>query len=1006
MRNDPPTSCSPGSAPLGRVEPSPEQAAERGRLAALRDFGVLDTAPERAFDELTALASRLCGTPMALVSLVDADRQWFKSHLGLDLCQTTRDVSFCAHALHSDAVLVVPDATKDARFAGNPLVTGAPHVRFYAGAPLVALSGHVLGTLCVLDVMARVLTQEQIETLTMLARQAVDQLELRRQADALATEVGARSAAETALRDSQRLLRGILDHTDAVIYAKDLDGRYLLANPAHSRLLGRQLEEVLGRSDDDLFPAMAAEDHRRHDRQVAVTGLRSVLAEQAHDPDGTVHSYLSTKFPLLDDHGRSYAVAGVSTDVTELVAARAENAASEQRWKALVEHSPAAVAVVGADGRFAYANPRAVALYGTPPGQLVGRHAAEFIPDSDDGRVAGLFAALLQDGPVVLAHRWTLRRMDATPVAVEVNAAKVSYDGQPAVQIELRDVSAQVAADGALRRSEERFRALWACSPVGAAEALADGTIVAVNPQLADMLGYAATDLVGRPSSVLLADPADLLARQDLQSLEQTSGYFSERVYRRKDGTDLDVLVGSAVVRDDCGRVHSVVGTVLDISERVRARDALNQAHAELEARQAFTAAVLDSVDIGIVACDAEGHLTLFNDATQRWHGIDLADRPQDAVDTSRFPEIFALHDAAGQPLSADQVPLTRALLDGEVRDAEIVISPHGRPATRVLCTGRALTAPDGRALGAVVAMTDITAARAQTRALQASEQRFRTTFTHDPAGLAVLTPDGLALQVNPAMCRLLDRTESELVALGDLTQLVSVEGCMSLTALTRQALSGGGAAFTAEGQMLRPDGTGPWVLLTATRLLDTDDERSLLLQVEDISARRDAEQNLTRQALHDGLTDLPNRTLLLERTSRALERLAREGGSGALAMLFVDLDGFKAVNDDHGHSAGDALLVEVAARLAHAIRPTDTVARLGGDEFVVLCEDLPDAAEATRIAARLAQAISEPVTWAGQLLSVTGSVGIAYGSAALSAEELVRCADTAMYQVKRLGKI
>src|ERR1700760_4137198 len=153
---------------------------EEARLAALEKYAILDTDPEAAFDDLTQLASYVCKTPMAMISLIDEERQWFKSKVGSTSTETSRDVAFCSNAIMQDDVFVVPDATKDDRYRNNPMVVADPHIRFYAGAPLITDEGYALGTLCVIDQKPRELEPEQHEALKALSRLVLAQLEFRR----------------------------------------------------------------------------------------------------------------------------------------------------------------------------------------------------------------------------------------------------------------------------------------------------------------------------------------------------------------------------------------------------------------------------------------------------------------------------------------------------------------------------------------------------------------------------------------------------------------------------------------------------------------------------------------------------------------------------------------------------------------------------------------------------------------------------------------------------------
>ncbi|MGE0812842.1 MAG: ATP-binding protein [Vicinamibacterales bacterium] len=241
---------------------------EQARLAALRRYRILDTEPEQRFDDLTMLASQICETPISLITLIDADRQWFKSRVGLDVAETARSVAFCTHAIRQEGILQVPDAAGDPRFRDNPFVTGEPNIRFYAGAPLVTPDGHALGTLCVIDVQPRRLSDAQLRALGALRRQVEAQLELRRNLDELAGALEARDQAE---RAQAALVAGL---TASLAKVEKLAGLMpfcstcelnlvIPATPASIPAVSEGLRQLLhgkGWSDDELMPVELALD--------------------------------------------------------------------------------------------------------------------------------------------------------------------------------------------------------------------------------------------------------------------------------------------------------------------------------------------------------------------------------------------------------------------------------------------------------------------------------------------------------------------------------------------------------------------------------------------------------------------------------------------------------------------------------------------------------------------------------------------------------------------------
>jgi anti-sigma regulatory factor (Ser/Thr protein kinase) len=245
---------------------------ERDRLQALRSYRILDTEPEKAFDDLALLASQICDTPIALITLVDAERQWFKSRVGVSARETSRDIAICSHAIRGRDVFIVPDALKDERFRDNPLVVSEPKLRFYTGAPLITSEGYALGTLCVLDMRPRTLNAKQLEALQALRRQVVAQLELRRNLYELERALSERDRAEAA---RERLIEDLQEALDGV---KKLSALMPLSTACRLNLVIPADPSKISTVADGVMQIMD-EKHFAEDRRVEVEiALREALA--------------------------------------------------------------------------------------------------------------------------------------------------------------------------------------------------------------------------------------------------------------------------------------------------------------------------------------------------------------------------------------------------------------------------------------------------------------------------------------------------------------------------------------------------------------------------------------------------------------------------------------------------------------------------------------------------------------------------------------------------------
>ncbi len=407
--------------------------------------------------------------------------------------------------------------------------------------------------------------------------------------------------------------------------------------------------------------------------------------------------------------------------------------------------------------------------------------------------------------------------------------------------------------------------------------------------------------------------------------------------------------------------------------------------------------AVLITDASSLDAQDGGPRIVYVNEAFTRMTGY----APEDVV--GRTPRLLQCPDTDGAQLRRIRLALERwAPLECELLNRR----KDGRDFWVQISLAPAIDA-DGQYTHWVSIQRDITLRKAQDlvaeRAVQGVRERLRGAFAHAPIGMAIADPDGNLLEVNAALTDLLGRPAQALTgtSLAEITHVDDREAAR----VACRSLSATGVASRHEARLVHADGRLVRVVVHGALVRDPDGAPDhVILHIEDVSERHAMEGELVRMALSDVLTQLPNRTMLLDRLAQAAARRNRD--RSPLAVLFVDLDGFKDVNDRLGHAAGDAVLVALARRLQHAVRPGDTVARIGGDEFVVVCEHA-DSDEADLIARRLVEVASAADDAEAGVTPTSVSVGVAVAAESdpVVPESLLNDADVAMYEAKRLGR-
>ncbi|HEY7380418.1 MAG TPA: PAS domain S-box protein [Gaiella sp.] len=540
--------------------------------------------------------------------------------------------------------------------------------------------------------------------------------------------------------------------------------------------------------------------------------------------------------------------------------------------------------------------------------------------------------------------------------------------------------------------NEDIFRSLAAHTPVGVLVTDAAGACTFVNARWCELAGLTGDEARGDGWTTALHpdDRRRVLAEWEAASVAGRDSVVEFR-FLRPDGSATWIQGFATSVRDDDDQVVGWVGTCLDLTERKEAETAA------AEAGERFRVA-FDNAPIGVALLAPDGRWLHVNPALCELLGYsaeELAERT--------FADLTHPDDLA------DNLERSRKQLEGgdwERRIEKRYVRSDGE-VVWVALTNEVVRDASGAPLYFVAQIEDITQRREIEDALRDAEERFRRAFEDAPIGMALVAPDGLFLRVNRRLCELTGRTEPELLG-QTFQQITHPEDLDADLEQAERLLAGEISAYQMEKRYLRPDGTVVWVLLSVSLVRDgAGRPLQFVSQIEDISERKQAQDELERLANHDPLTGVLNRRRFDEELHRELKRLDREPDRLA-ALLVLDVDRFKLVNDSLGHPSGDEVLCAVARTLERRLRSSDLVARLGGDEFAALLLDLHDADDARVIASELATAIgSQTILTAGGAASVTVSIGVVLldrSSGERDVDTLV-AADNAMYRAKRSGR-
>lgn len=811
---------------------------ETQRLKTLSQYKILDTLPDEAFDDFTRLAAQICQTSIALMTLINHNRQRFQSKFGWRATQSDREIDFCTYTIVHNEVLVVPDALTDERFATNPLVTSEPHIRFYAGAPLITSQGYAVGTLCVMDYVPRELNCEQLEALQALSRQAIAQLELRQDLANLEDAKQESKRLEHKLRNRERELLDLFENGPSALHCVDANGVIIWANQSELDLFGYSREEYVGQHIAKFHADKAAIDDILQ-RLAANETLRNYEARLLCK-DGSIR-YVAINSNVLWEDGKFSHTRCFTHDIT------ARKLAEEAVQQAATEnlHLARAVAAVSdgviitdpnqPDNPIIYLNPAFSKVTGYQPEEVIGWNCRFLQGSGTDPQTIAQIRQAIAERREVKATLLNYRK-DGSTFWNELKISPVfSAEGDLLYFVGTQtDISDAVAAATQRKRAEEERDRFFTLSLDMQCIAGFDGYFKRLNPAFEKTLGYAPSELQSRPflDFVHPEDREKTIAEVEKLSIGEPTIYLENR-YRALDGS-YKWLAWTAVSIVEEHSIYAIARDITDLKqaeqERLQLLEREQAARSAAEEARNRSTNILESITDAFFTVDCDWRFTYLNPQAER-----LLQRNQEEllgkIVWDEFPEAVGsrfyreFHTAVSQKISVEFEEFYPPL--------NTWLAVHAYPSKESLC----------------VYFNDINERKRAEEALRQSEERFRLLAEHSTDMISRHTADGIYLYASPACRTLLGYAPQELI--GNSAYDFFHPDDLAVISNTHSAILEFPDTYTSTYRICRKDSRYIWFETTSrtVRGPTTDSVLEIHCVSRDITERKQAEEKIREQA-------------------------------------------------------------------------------------------------------------------------------------------------------------